>query len=438
MRSYWSGRETERCLLGIVMAIAILNGSSLALARRGTVFGAEVAVAFTAVVAFTLAHLSLGLSKCRADQVLLPLAGAAAVTGLMVVVRLRPDLGLRQVGFMWAGCAAMVLAAVWYPRLVTQHRAELASWTSLALLAATLILGAERGGARSWLVLGGLGFQPSEFAKVAAVSVGAHALSGLPSADPREVRRSPIREVWSSANVRRMAYAWGGMLALIAAQRDVGTAAVIYVACLAMVYAATGNRWLVGGMTFVGVTGVILAWVAFGHVRARFGSWLNPWADPSGSGYQVLQALFSLAGGGILGRGLGMGEPGLIPAAVTDMTFAAAAEELGLVGSAGFISIYALLVSRGLSIAMRSGSRVLALASVGAATLIGSQTFIIVGGNLGLLPLTGVTLPLVSYGGSSMITTMLLLGIILAASARRPQNWPGGWEAHGGAGGGGQ
>jgi len=210
---------------------------------------------------------------------------------------------------------------------------------------------------------------------------------------------------------------WFAIVALTVLQRDVGTAAIIYISCVALAYVASGNRHVVLGAAALGVAGVGLACKFFSHVGARFAAWSNPWADVAGSSYQIVQAFYALGSGGMLGRGYGSGSPWLIPAAPTDMLFAASAEEIGLAGSLGVIAIYFVLVGHAYACAMRAQSPRQRLAAVGAANILAVQTFVIIGGNLGVLPLTGVTLPFASYGGSSMIASLALAGILLGSTA---------------------
>jgi cell division protein FtsW (lipid II flippase) len=412
-------RDTERSLIGIVMLMSLAAGFSLSLGRNGNLVGPEVAYCFASSVPFALAHLLLVAGRFEGDEVLLPLAGAAVVMGYPTVYRLRPDLGLRQLGFIWLGTAIMIVLVV----LQNRHKLEGLGFSalggSIALLVLTLIVGEERGGARSWLFFGDMGFQPSEVAKIACILAGAEGLSKLSTADPATKARAPAREIWGCVEARRTILMWGAVMLLTVAQRDVGTAMVIYISCVAMAYVATGNRVLALVSAGIGAGAVIVAGQVFPHIGVRFSSWLNPWADATGSGYQMVQSFYALSSGGIFGRGYGCGSPWLIPAAVTDMLFSASGEEIGLCGAVGFIVIYFLLVGHGYSCARRARSRYSALAAVGAANIVAVQVFVIIGGNLGVLPLTGVTLPLASYGGTSMVTSLGIIGILLGSTRRR-------------------
>ena len=416
-------RDAERSLVGTVMLLAGLSGASLSLARSGSVFGLDTVLCFAAGVAFAAAHLLLAAARFDGDQVISALVAAAAATGYASVLRLRSDLALRQLSFIWIGAGVMVAAALWQWKGRASGSGMALAVGAAALLLATLVLGQERGGARSWIFIGGMGFQPSEFAKIACVLAGADALSALPacreapspSAAPH---RAGLGQMWALRPVRMLSLIWSMIVAFTVFQRDVGTAAIIYISCVALVYVASGNRLVVIGSAALGAAGVAMACKFFPHVGVRFAAWSNPWADAAGSSYQVVQAFYALGSGGMLGRGYGSGSPWLIPAAPTDMLFAASAEEIGLAGSLGVIAIYFLLIGHAYACAMRGRSPRQRLAAVGAANILAVQAFVIIGGNLGVLPLTGVTLPFASYGGSSMIASLALAGILLGATAR--------------------
>ena len=431
MRGLPCRRDAERSLVGIVMLLAGLSGISLSLARSGSVFGWDTVLCFAAATAFAAAHLLLAAARFDGDQIIASLIAAAAALGYASVLRLRPDLALRQLSFIWIGVGAMVSAALWQSKGRASGSGMALAAGAAALLLVTLAFGQEHGGARSWIFIGGMGFQPSEFAKIACVLAGADALSTLPacreasspsqlspqpSTPPSALHRASLGRMWASRPVRAVFLIWFVIVALIVLQRDVGTAAIVYISCVALAYVASGNRHLVLGAAALGAAGVGLACRFFPHVGARFAAWSNPWADVAGSSYQVVQAFYALGSGGMLGRGYGSGSPWLIPAAPTDMLFAASAEEIGLAGSLGAIAVYFLLIGHVYACAMRGRSPRRQLAAVGAANILAVQSFVIIGGNLGVLPLTGVTLPFASYGGSSMISSLALAGILLGST----------------------
>jgi cell division protein FtsW (lipid II flippase) len=253
----------------------------------------------------------------------------------------------------------------------------------------------EKGGSRSWIQLAGYSFQPSELAKITFVLFLAGRL--------KDGRIDKV--LWLTGEV----LAAVGLLALA---RDLGGAMLFYLTALALVFAAT-SRWdlTAAGLAVSGVAAV-LGYYLFGHVRVRVEAWLNPWQDVPGRGYQIVQSLFAIAQGGFFGTGLGLGHPEYIPAVTTDFIFSGFSEEFGFLGAAALIIVYFLLVYRGIKISLTVRDSFLALVALGIATLFGLQIFTIIGGVIKLIPVTGVTLPFMSYGGSSMVMSFISLGIL--------------------------
>ncbi len=413
-------REDERSLLGIVMLLALVSSLSVSLGRTGSLLGTDAAYMGAVVLAFILVHLAFTLTGYRGDQVMMPLCAAITVMGFASVLRLRPDLAAKQAGFVWFGCAMMFIAATLTSRRLLAGAGMGILGASIVFLVITLIGGSVRGGARSWLFVGPLGVQPSEFAKIGCVLAAARVLGSGEEPSRRHGVQAPRQAVAAlsrSRPHRGLFLAWAATVLLTVAQRDLGTAMVIYVSCIATLYVATGDRLAVvagGAVAAAGVWGASLFWA---HVSSRFAAWLHPWSDAAGAGYQSIQAYYALAAGGVLGTGYGAGEPWMVPAASTDMIFAAMAEETGLAGALGVICAFFLLVGRGYVAAMRTRWLPGLVGAVAAASMLAVQFFVILGGNLGLLPLTGVTLPFASYGGSSMSTSMALLGILMGCAA---------------------
>jgi cell division protein FtsW (lipid II flippase) len=212
-------------------------------------------------------------------------------------------------------------------------------------------------------------------------------------------------------------------LGIVVIQRDLGAALLFFAVFLLMLFIAT-TRWtyvILGGALFA--IGAAIAYVLFDHVQTRVDIWLDPWADPLGTGYQVIQALMAFARGGLVGTGLGAGLPSVdgvptVPAIHTDFPLAALGEELGLIGVLAILGLYLVIVERGLRIAASAADEFRALLAAGLALVIGVQAFIIAAGNLKLIPLTGITLPFVSYGGSSLLANAVVIGLLLAISDR--------------------
>jgi len=208
----------------------------------------------------------------------------------------------------------------------------------------------------------------------------------------------------------------GISLLLLVFQRDLGTALIYFCTFLAMVYVATSRfLYTVFGLGLF-VAGAAASYYLFDHVRNRVEIWLDPWSYIDTAGYQVTQSLFAIGSGGLLGTGLGQGYPNYIPAVHTDIIFSACCEELGLAGGVAITVLFMIIIYRGLRTALQAKDDFAALAASGLTALLGLQAFIILAGVTGLLPLTGVTLPFISYGGSSLVANYILLGLLLNIS----------------------
>jgi len=366
-----------------------------------------------------VSHVTLSIFRSRSDQLLLPLVGALAGIGMLSVTRLVPILGPRQL--MWAalGIVVMLVVAVgpWEARLLERYKYTSAA-AGIVLVGLTLVFGIDPNGsgARLWLGTDQLSFQPSEILKVLLVVFLAGYL-----ADKREllttslVRVGPLR-LPPLAYLAPLVAMWGISLALLVWQRDLGAAILFFGVFLVMLYIAVGQGWyvVVGSVLFF--AGGVICYGLFSHVRLRVEVWLNPWVDPQGRSYQIAQALYALGSGGLFGSGLGNGYPLYVAAAHTDFPFVALSEEAGLSAGIALLMLYALLVARGLQVALSARLPFNRLLAAGLTSVLALQTMVIVGGNLKLIPLTGVTLPFVSYGGSSLLANFLILGVLLRMS----------------------
>jgi cell division protein FtsW (lipid II flippase) len=353
------------------------------------------------------------------DPYLLPLAYLLCGWGLALIWRLSPGFGLRQT--LWlAVSTAVLLLLVWLPGDLRWLRRYRYTWFALglALTALTLFIGVNPEGFGAELWLGGafgVFLQPAEILKLLLVVFLAAYL-----ADRREQIFAP-----GAARFARFPYflplliMWGFSLLILLAQRDLGAGTLFFLVFLVMVYLASGQAtYVLAGLLLLALGGV-LAYAAFDVVRVRVEAWWNPWADPSGRSFQIVQSLIATAAGGVFGRGPGLGAPGLVPVAHSDFIFAALAEEWGLLGMIGALALLGAFVLRGLAIAARARSAFDQLLAAGFAALIGLQALLIVGGVIKVLPLTGVTLPFLSYGGSSLLVQFIMLGLLLRLSGAR-------------------
>jgi cell division protein FtsW (lipid II flippase) len=328
-----------------------------------------------------------------ADQLLLCLVNFLCALGVLVLYRMNPTQGLDQAVNYGIGVCAMLMCIL-FVRLVRHWKPliMILAPASLLFMALPLLFGVERNGARAWVTLLGLGFQPSELVKVALLIIEAYLLS------QRKI-------VWAAVFA-------GLCLLLLMLQKDLGTALIYYGVTLIMVFVATRSYLYLGLGAAGAVAGGVLGYTMFSHVKVRVRIWLDPWYDYSGAGYQIVQSLIAMVNGGVWGLGLGLGNAYEIPAITTDFVFSIILNEFGLIFGVFVVLIYVLLFLRSIGAAMRSGSRVNTLLALGASALIALQTFVIIGGNIKLIPLTGVTLPFISYGGSSLISSMCIMGLL--------------------------
>lgn len=342
------------------------------------------------------------------DPYLLPLLALLSGWGLLTIFRLDSALGWRQA--LWLAVGVGVGSVLFFrPGILNGLWRYKYLWLSAGVLltALTLIFGRNPVGAgpRLWLGCCGVYFQPSEALKLLFVVYLAAYLAEYPgqgAASPFFLR--PTLTVTAVA------------VLILIFQRDLGTASLLLLLYAALLYAGTGRRELVSLSAFGLLVAAVLGYLASEIVRERFQVWLFPWSDPSGRAYQIVQSLIAIASGGILGRGPGLGSPSLVPIAHSDFIFAAIAEETGLFGVLGLLLLWALLFFRGLNVAFNAPIRFQRLLAAGITLYLGLQGMVIIGGNLRLFPLTGVTLPLVSYGGSSLLAGMsgVLLLILIS------------------------
>ncbi len=350
------------------------------------------------------------------DPILLPLIYFLSGLGLALISRLAPNFVVRQM--FWLVIATILLLLVTLiPKSLNWLRRYKYTWLigGLLLLATTLIFGVNPSGfgARLWLQLGAIYFQPSEPLKLLLIVFLAAYLAD---------RRRQLVEV--KAYIGRVAVPhpsyfgpmllmWGFSIVLLVWQRDLGAALLFFSTFLGMLYAATGQaRYIWAGVLLLLGAGTI-GYYLFDVVRLRIDAFLNPWLDPSGRSFQVVQSLLAFASGGLFGQGLGQGLPTAIPVVHTDFVFTAIGEEYGLLGALAVLVCFALLVSRAFHIALEAKSGFEQLLAAGIGTMFGVQTIVIMAGTLKLLPLTGVTLPFVSYGGSSLVTSFVMVGLLL-------------------------
>lgn len=350
----------------------------------------------------------------KGDPLLLPTVQLILAIGLVFLTRIRPASALRQ--FWWANLGLLIFYVVLYLlrdyRILGRFR-YLSGLGAVGLLLVTLIFGATHGGATSWFHIGAMNFEPEELVKVAMLIFLASYLS-----EHEEILRvGTVQLGWLSLPDWRTLgpfLVMGGFsLGLLAAQKSLGTALVFYSLYVLVLYVVTERLLYLGVSIPVFLGTGVLGYFLFGHVRVRVSTWLDPWVDTSGGGYQIAQSLFAIGGGKILGTGLGNGiGASQVPAASTDFIFSVIAEELGFAGAMAVLILFLVVVLRAFVVSMQAPDRFGQILAAGIGILVGTETLIILAGVTKLLPLTGIPLPWVSYGGSSLLIHFLLLGIL--------------------------
>jgi peptidoglycan glycosyltransferase len=405
----------ERILLALGAVFVVLNRLALMLVRGQGVMGMWPILVW--LLCAVTAHLVLWRLLPRRDPYLLPVVMLLAGWGLTLVARLAPAFAVRQVIWLVVATTAMLAVGALPPDLRILRRYRY-TWllAGLALLATTLVLGTNPSGdpyaPRLWLGGWGVYFQPSEPLKLLLVIFLASYL-----AEKREMLIETLQRFAPLPYLGPMLLMWGFSMVLLVWQRDLGAAALFFLVFLIMLYLSTGQaEYALAGIGLLLVAGVV-GYMLFDVVRLRVDTWWNPWPEADTRAFQIVQSLLAFAAGGVGGQGVAQGSPTYIPVVHSDFVFAAIAEEWGLLGAAGTVVCFAVLVMRALHIAIhRLRVRFLALLAAGIGTLLGVQALLIMAGVLKLAPLTGVTLPFVSYGGSSLLSSFVMIGLLLRIS----------------------
>jgi cell division protein FtsW (lipid II flippase) len=420
-----SARNRELVFLLPALILTTLGFALVYTVKSATLSWSSLTYGLLFLVLFAIAHIGRRVLAPLADPYLLPVTALLSTLGLLLLYRINPSFALKQTMWLIVGLGAflLVLALVRDLRPLARHKYWLGI-AGLLLLVVTAGIGKDINGSRLWLSVGPIHFQPAEFGKVLLIAFFAAYL-----VDVREVLTVSTRRVLGVPfppfrYLAPLLTVWGFSILLMIFMKDLGTSLLFFGALLALIYVATGRAFyvVIGVVLFlIGATGL---YFVFAHVQTRVDVWLNPWADPSGKGYQIVQSWFSLASGGLFGRGLGQGylilQSGhpIIPNLESDFIFSAIGEELGLVGGMGVILLYLVFTYRGLRVAMANRDDFSRLLSTGLTSIFALQAFIIIGGVIKLIPLTGITLPFVSYGGSSVVANFVLLALLLRASDR--------------------
>jgi cell division protein FtsW (lipid II flippase) len=436
-----TGRGIELVLLAFA---AVLVTGALALVEANQeqeLTQALLWVGLAYLALFTIAHLAVRRFAPYSDPLVLPCVALLNGLGLVMIHRLDlarleralaagrdtpVELVARQIAWTAIGLA-LFIAVMW---VVRDHRtiaryAYTAGFGGLVLLALPGLLPSsisEVNGAKLWIRIGGVGIQPGEFAKILLIVFFAAFLVQKRDLFSTAGKRFLGMELPRARDLAPLVVAWGLSVGVLVLERDLGTSLLFFGIVLVLLYVATERvSWLLIGLTFF-LGGCFIAYQLFGHVRVRVQVWLDPFSDFENTGFQIAQALFGLGTGGVGGTGLGAGRPDLVPYAESDFMLSSLGEELGLIGLAAILIIYLVLITRGLRSALAVRDSFGKLLATGLAFTLALQVFIVIGGASKLIPLTGLTLPFLSYGGSSLVANYALVAMLLRISnaARAP------------------
>jgi cell division protein FtsW (lipid II flippase) len=412
-------RRTE---LGLIVLAVMLTGGLYVLASLGKAGSLPANIGpFLGVICglLLLAHLGMRKLAPYADPILLPTAALLNGVGYVFIARLNHHLAGLQALWTAIGIAAFLATLVVVRRARDLERYRyIFALVGIGLLMMPLlpVVGQNINGARLWIRVGGVTFQPGEMAKIfLAIFFASYMVERL-----ELLRQGTLQigrfQVIDPKYIAPVLVAWGLSLAIFLFENDLGSSFLFFALFIGMLWISTGRNGYLGLGAVLFTAGAAFALKVIGHAKARLATWRNPWPSYNTTGYQIIQGWFAMAAGGIFGDGPGLGSPQRIPEVATDFVFAAIAEELGLFGATAVLAAYLLMVGAGLRIAVRCERPFEKLLATGLALIIGVQSFVIIGGVTRLIPLTGITLPFISYGGSSLIANYILLALLLRIS----------------------
>lgn len=416
----------------VLVAIATAIGfSAVYYARENGVSRVSLTYAALFMALYLIAHLVLRMTLPHADAALLPAVALLTAVGEIEIYRIQPSLARDQ--SIWIVFGVVFFSAVVIVARdvrVLEEYGYLCGLGAIALLAVTIVLGTNVNGARLWIRFGGYQIQPGEFAKLLLVVFVAAYLRGH-----REVLARPSRRIFgvgipAARHALPLLAMWGVAVGLLVLMNDLGTSVLFFSVLLVLVYVATGRAFYVGVGVGLFVAGAYVASQIKSQVDARITAWLDPWKHEATSGFQITQSLYTIADGGIFGSGFGRGyivsDSGhtYIPYAQTDFIYSVIANETGLAGAAGIVLVFLAIAYRGFKIATVASDSFSKLLAAGLTFVFSLQAFLIVGGVVKEIPLTGLTLPFVSYGGSSVVANFGLIALLLCVSERANQPPP--------------
>lgn len=395
--------KREKRLLRLVYLLCLLLFTSLGFLQQPfDKFALIMGVVLSVLIGYS--HFVVRRFYPDGDKFILIFASVLAVVGVAMLYRINRVTAIKQLIWIALGIIAYILIVVILPDLKSFAKyKKIYMIATLILMPLALIFGTELYGAKNWIIIGPISFQPSEFGKIALVL---YLASSLSTYEAKNNIRADAKQLWQPALVA------GFSMGCMVLQRDLGSALIFFGISITLLYVATSKRKYVFTALGLAAIGSVVGYSMFGHVRERVKIWLDPWKYALGSSYQIVEGMYSIAAGGLFGVGLGQGHFENLPVKESDMIYAIICEEFGIIFAIGLMIIYFLLFYRGIRAAFVTKDSYSQLIAVGFSTMIACQTLVIIGGIFAVIPLTGITLPIISYGGSSVLTIFFALGIL--------------------------
>lgn len=396
-------KKREKRLLNLVYLLCLLLFTALGFLQQPfDKFALIMGVVLCVLIGYS--HFIVRRFYPDGDKFILIFASVLAVVGVAMLYRINPNTAIKQLIWIALGIIGYILIVIILPDLKSFAKYKnVYMIITLVLMPLALIFGTEQFGAKNWILIGPISFQPSEFAKIALVLYLAAALATYES---KKSFKEEVKQLFQPALVA------GFSMGCMVLQRDLGSALIFFGISITLLYVATSKKKYVFTALGLAAIGSVAGYTMFGHVRERVMIWRDPWKYALGSSYQIVEGMYSIAAGGLFGVGLGQGHFQNLPVKESDMIYAIICEEFGIIFAIGLMIIYFLLFYRGIRAAFVTKDSYSQLIAVGFSTMIACQTLVIIGGIFSVIPLTGITLPIISYGGSSVLTIFFALGIL--------------------------
>ena len=396
-------KKREKRLLNLVYLLCLLLFTALGFLQQPfDKFALIMGVVLCVLIGYS--HFIVRRFYPDGDKFILIFASVLAVVGVAMLYRINPNTAIKQLIWIALGIIGYILIVVILPDLKSFAKYKnVYMIITLVLMPLALIFGTEQFGAKNWILIGPISFQPSEFAKIALVLYLAAALATYES---KKSFKEEVKQLFQPALVA------GFSMGCMVLQRDLGSALIFFGISITLLYVATSKKKYVFTALGLAAIGSVAGYTMFGHVSERVMIWRDPWKYALGSSYQIVEGMYSIAAGGLFGVGLGQGHFQNLPVKESDMIYAIICEEFGIIFAIGLMIIYFLLFYRGIRAAFVTKDSYSQLIAVGFSTMIACQTLVIIGGIFSVIPLTGITLPIISYGGSSVLTIFFALGIL--------------------------